>query len=249
MSAYETILINWDRHISPHHQPLPAEYQTTDKGRAEAEKYYDPSTMAQNKLALTDTLPIRDSSVRIPRLGFGIYQSSRDVCLKSCLTALKTGYRHIDSAQFYQNESEMGEAARQSGIPRAELFLTTKILSGGGSPEATYKKCLESVKKVDGEEGYVDLFLIHSPNAGAVARKEMWQALERLEGEGRAKSIGVSNFGIGHIEEMKSWARIWPPHVNQIEVRYINPSLPRPSSLSHTLLTISSSTPGANSAT
>ncbi len=174
--------------------------------------------MSDPKLTLEDTLPLPNSSVRIPRLGFGIYQSPRDVCIKSCLTALKAGYRHIDSAQFYQNESEMGEAARQSGIPRSSLFLTTKILTTGGSPDATYKKCLQSVQKVDGEKGYVDLFLIHTWSGGPAARKELWQALERLESEGRAKAIGVSNFGVGHIEEMKPWARVWPPHVNQIEV-------------------------------
>ena len=70
----------------------------------------------------------------------------------------------------------------------------------------------------EGEDGYVDLFLIHTPSGGKAARKEMWLALERLESEGLAKSIGVSNFGVGHIEEMKEYARTWPPHVNQIEV-------------------------------
>ena len=112
----------------------------------------------------------------------------------------------------------MGEAARQSGIPRNEIFLATKILSAGGSPEKTYQKCLDSVHKIDGEKGYVDLFLLHSPSGGSAAVKEMYQALERLESEGKVKSIGVSNFGVGHIEAMKSYARIWPPHVNQIEV-------------------------------
>lgn len=112
----------------------------------------------------------------------------------------------------------MGEAARQSGIPRNEVFLTTKILSAGGSAEKTYKKCLDSVHQIDGEKGYVDLFLIHTPSGGPAAVKEMYQALERLESEGKARSIGVSNFGVGHIEEMKKYARIWPPHVNQIEV-------------------------------
>lgn len=112
----------------------------------------------------------------------------------------------------------MGEAARQSGIPRNEVFLTTKIMSAGGSAEKTYKKCLDSVHKIDGENGYVDLFLIHTPSGGPAAVKEMYQALEKLESEGKARSIGVSNFGIGHIEGMKSYARIWPPHVNQIEV-------------------------------
>ena len=66
----------------------------------------------------------------------------------------------------------------------------------------------------------MDLFLIHTPGGGSKARKEMWQALEKLESEGRARAIGVSNFGVGHIEEMRDYARIWPPHVNQIEVRH-----------------------------
>ena len=120
----------------------------------------------------------------------------------------------------------MGEAARQSGIPRNEIFLTTKILSAGGSPEKTYQKCLDSVHKIDGEKGYVDLFLLHSPSGGSAAVKEMYQALERLEIEGKVKSIGVSNFGIGHIEAMKSYARIWPPHVNQIEVCTLSNFMP-----------------------
>ncbi len=79
---------------------------------------------------------------------------------------------------------------------------------------------MESVRKIggEGEGAYVDLFLIHSPSGGPAARKEMWQALEKLVDEGKARSIGVSNFGVGHIEEMKGYAKIWPPHVNQIEV-------------------------------
>lgn len=209
------------RHTSPHHQPLPAQFQTTDQGRAAAEEYYKPisgSNMSPTKPALTDLLALPNSGVKIPQLGFGIYQSPTKVCINSCLTALRSGYRHIDSAQFYRNETEMGEAARQSGVPRNEIFMTTKIMSAGGSPEATYKKCLDSVKRIDGEDGYVDLFLIHTPSGGSSARKEMWQALENLKEEGRAKAIGVSNFGIGHIEEMKPYARIWPPQFNQIEV-------------------------------
>ena len=120
----------------------------------------------------------------------------------------------------------MGEAAKQSGIPRNEIFLTTKILSAGGSPEKTYQKCLDSIQKIDGEKGYVDLFLLHSPSGGSAAVKEMYQALEQLESEGKVKSIGVSNFGIGHIEAMKSYARIWPPHVNQIEVCTLSKTMP-----------------------
>ncbi|KAL9009732.1 MAG: hypothetical protein Q9173_005262, partial [Seirophora scorigena] len=171
------------------------------------------------KLTLQSTVSILNSPHTMPRLGFGIYRSPPDVCVASCLTALRAGYRHIDSAQVYQNEREMGEAVRQAGIPRGEVFLTTKVLSAEGSVDKTYAKCLDSVATIDpGDKGYVDLFLIHSPNSGAKNRKEMWQALERLHAEGKARAIGVSNFGKGHVEEMKAWAKVWPPTVNQIEL-------------------------------
>ncbi|KAL8668997.1 MAG: hypothetical protein Q9168_006396 [Polycauliona sp. 1 TL-2023] len=222
------MVVNPQSHLSSHTQPLPTQYQTTDKGRASAEAYYSnnsenndntSSSAMSPKLTLSSTIPLVNSKYTMPRLGFGIYQSPTSVCVKSCLTALRAGYRHIDSAQFYRNESEMGTAVRDSGIPRSEVFLTTKILSAGGSPEKTYQKCLESVNVIDPSEGgYVDLFLIHSASPGAAKRKEMWQALEKLVEEGKVRSIGVSNFGIGHINEMKEYAKIWPPQVNQIEL-------------------------------
>jgi diketogulonate reductase-like aldo/keto reductase len=171
------------------------------------------------KLAITDLLPLPNTSTKIPRLGFGVYQSSTSQCVQSCLNALKAGYRHIDTAQFYANEAEVGRAVKQSGIKRSDVFLTTKILSAAGSVQKSYEKCKASVEKIDpGEGGYVDLFLIHSASGGKEKRKEMWQALERLYEDGKARSIGVSNFGVGHIEEMKGYAKVWPPQVNQIEV-------------------------------
>ncbi|KAK5090699.1 hypothetical protein LTR05_000874 [Lithohypha guttulata] len=170
------------------------------------------------KLTKESTLPLPNSSLSIPCLGFGVYQSPADVCNKSCTTALSSGYRHIDTAQFYANETQVGEAVRNSGLKRSDVYITTKILSAGGSVDKSYQKCLDSVKKLDGEDGYVDLFLIHSPNAGKAAREEMWQALLRAHKEGKAKAIGVSNFGIGHIEGLKGLGDVWPPHVNQIEL-------------------------------
>lgn len=167
-----------------------------------------------------DTLPLANS-VEIPQLGFGVYLSPPEVCVNSCLTALEAGYRHIDTAQYYGNETEVGKAVQQSNVARKDVFLTTKILEAAGSVDLSYAKCVESIKKLDPESGYVDLFLIHSPNPGATKRKEMWQALEKLYEEGKAKSIGVSNFGIKHIDELKQFAKVWPPHVNQIEVRFI----------------------------
>ncbi|KAI9849782.1 MAG: hypothetical protein M1838_006248 [Thelocarpon superellum] len=169
------------------------------------------------KLALTDLLPLPNSSVKIPQLGFGVYKSPRSVCVQSCLTALRAGYRHIDTAQYYGNEEDVGEAVRQSKLPRSSIFITTKIISAAGSPEKSYQRCAESVEKV-ALDGYVDLFLVHSSSGGPSGRKEKWQALERLYDEGKTKSIGVSNYGVGHIEEMKAYAKVWPPHVNQIEL-------------------------------
>ncbi len=169
------------------------------------------------KFALTDLVALPNSSVKIPRLGFGVYQSHAQTCIASCLKALEAGYRHIDSAQFYSNEEQVGEAVRQSKLPRSSVFVTTKILSPAGSPEKTYDKIVESVDKIN-LDGYVDLFLIHSPSSGTEGRQEMWLALEKAMKEGKTRSIGVSNFGVGHIEEMKSYATVWPPHVNQIEV-------------------------------
>jgi len=175
--------------------------------------------MSSSTLSLKSTLPLPNSKHEIPRLGFGVYQSHDQTCVKSCLTALKAGYRHIDTAQYYANESLVGDAVRQSGVPRSEVYITTKILSPGSDAESTYKSVVESVEKIDGgEDGYVDLFLIHSPNGGRDARKLMWQALERARKEGKVRHIGVSNFGKGHIEELKEWAEVWPPAVNQIEV-------------------------------
>ena len=174
------------------------------------------------KITITDTLLLSNSR-KIPQLGFGVYRSSVDQCVQSCLTALQCGYRHIDTAQFYGNEKEVGEAVRQSGISRSDVFLTTKILTPGGSVEEDYQKCVESVNKLDASDddsGYVDLFLIHSPNCGKEKRIQLWRALERLYQEGRARSIGVSNFGRSHIEELREIAKVWPPHVNQIEVCY-----------------------------
>jgi len=184
--------------------------------------------MASSKRAITDTLPLtsKPSSHKIPQLGFGVYKSPADQTVASCKRALDVGYRHIDTAQFYANEREVGDAVQQyTGLGRGDVFLTTKILEAGGSVDASYDKCIESVRKLnpggaDGKEGqeYVDLFLIHTSNVTAEQRKEMWLALERLHEQGKARAIGVSNFGVKHIEELKQFAKVWPPHVNQIEL-------------------------------
>jgi diketogulonate reductase-like aldo/keto reductase len=175
-----------------------------------------------SKRAISDLISTSACPVKIPQLGFGVYQSPRNLAVQTCLTALKTGYRQIDTAQFYGNETEVGQAVKQSGFSRKDIFLVTKILTSTDSVEGDYQKCMKSIQKLDSsDDGYVDLFLIHSPHSGRAKRIQMWQALERLFNEGRAKSIGVSNFGIHHIEELKSSAKVWPPHVNQLEVSLV----------------------------
>ena len=174
--------------------------------------------MVSTKLTITDTLSLPNSTVEIPSLGFGVYESHGQQCVAAVLAALKAGYRHIDTAQYYENEKEVGEAVRQSGLKRSDVFITTKIDHSEGSVEETYQSVLNSVKLIAGEDGAVDLFLVHTADIGPADCKVVWLALEKLLEEGKTRSIGVSNYGIGHIEEMKQYAKIWPPHVNQIEV-------------------------------
>lgn len=113
----------------------------------------------------------------------------------------------------------VAQAVAASGVPRDQLFLTTKQLSPSpGGVDGTYATVVDSVKKLGGDSGYIDLMLIHSASSGSSGRKTLWQAYERAYDEGKVKAIGVSNWGIKHIEELKGFAKVWPPHVNQIEV-------------------------------
>lgn len=182
-------------------------------------------------LSLQSTVTPRGTDVRIPRLGLGVYLIPGEACTVACRKALEVGYRQIDTAQMYRNEEAVGVAVRNtpgSGIRRSDVFITTKQGVRGNTPQATYQLALKSVEKIAGDGGadqepavcYVDLFLVHIPNirGGIEGRKELWLALERLYNEKKARLIGVSNYSIEHIEEMKSYATVWPPHVNQIEV-------------------------------
>ena len=171
--------------------------------------------------SLASKVPITNSGGQIPVIGYGVYQIDQSHCTNACLMALSAGYRQIDTAQIYHNEAEVGEALKQCGIPREEIFVTTKIRYPRLGKGNTYKRALQSVQKIDSkEEGYVDLFLIHSPyGINKKDRKDLWMALEKLHGDGKAKAIGVSNYKPEHIEEMREYATIWPPHVNQIQVR------------------------------
>jgi len=165
-------------------------------------------------MQLTDTIKL-SSGHSIPRIGFGVYKSPAEVTSKSVQTALESGYTHIDSAQYYANEKEVGDAIRSAGVARESVFVTTKIIAPESSDDATYKSLTDSVDKIN--LGYVDLFLIHTPSTGPEKRKSLWKALEKLQKAGLAKSIGVSNYGVKHLEQMKDYATVQPV-LNQIEI-------------------------------
>lgn len=179
---------------------------------------------ASSHLALNRTITL-DNGVTMPLLGFGVWQIAPQVCTSVVETALDAGYRHIDSAQAYRNEAEAGAALRNTDVDRHDIFFTTKIPRDLGTVDANYESLLESVAKINGgdtsDNAYVDLFLIHSPRMGPDGIQNIWQALEKLLDEGKTRSIGVSNFKPSDIEAMKAYATVWPPHVNQIQVRFL----------------------------
>lgn len=149
----------------------------------------------------------------IPMLGLGTYRSgigrqTRD----SVLHAFKVGYRHIDTASVYGNERDVGEAIRLSGLEREEVFITTKLWNTDQGYEPTIKALDRSLKVMELE--YVDLYLIHWPVSGAW--KGSWKAMEQLKEEGKARSIGVSNFTMQHLDELLLEANIVPA-VDQVE--------------------------------
>jgi len=149
----------------------------------------------------------------MPRLGFGVYLN--DDCAPACVVALKNGYRHIDSAQAYHNEEQVGRAFRESGLKREEVFITTKCLSSTGGYQATLDGVDASLEKFGFD--YIDLFLIHDPLAGPQRRIDIWKALIEAKKAGKIRTIGVSNFGVRHLEELEQ-AGLEKPSVNQIQL-------------------------------
>ncbi len=150
----------------------------------------------------------------IPQLGFGVFQIDPSDTKEATLTALEVGYRHIDTAEMYGNEKEVGEAIEASGIPREEIFVTSKLNNGFHDPQAA----LENGKKsADLLGGYTDLFLIHWPLPTVSDFVPTWKAMEELYRGGTARSIGVSNFQAHHLNRLAAETTITPA-VNQIEV-------------------------------
>ncbi|MEC5185565.1 2,5-diketo-D-gluconate reductase A [Cryobacterium sp. MP_3.1] len=156
-----------------------------------------------------------NNGVEIPQLGFGVFQVPDDETAAAVTAALDAGYRSIDTAAIYGNEAGVGRALAASGIPRDELFITTKLWNsdqGFASTIAAYEASLAALGL-----DYVDLYLIHWPAPANDNYIESWRAMEQLLTDGRVRAIGVSNFAPEHLERLTHTSRIVPA-VNQVEL-------------------------------
>ena len=154
-----------------------------------------------------------NNDVRMPILGLGVYQSPPGRVTRNAVNfALRVGYRHVDTARIYGNEADVGEAVRESGVPRGDLFVTTKLWNSDQGYDSTLRACEASLKRLGLD--YLDLYLVHFPVPDV--RKESWREMETLLKKGRCRAIGVSNFTIRHLEELITESDVIPS-VNQVE--------------------------------
>ena len=167
-------------------------------------------------MTTTTAVPVitLNNGVRIPQLGFGVFQIPAEQTRDATLLALEVGYRHIDPAEMYGNEAGVGDAVRASGIPREEIFVTSKLNNGFHDPDAAARAFETTLETLD--IGYVDLFLMHWPLLGD-GYLATWTAMERMYESGRVKAIGVSNFTQHHLRRLFDAGTIVPA-VNQIEI-------------------------------
>ncbi len=156
------------------------------------------------------------NGVKMPVLGYGVYQVSKEECERCVSYALKVGYRSIDTAQAYFNEEQVGSAIKKSGIPREEIFLTTKVWLEHFGEEEAYQSVIKSMEKL--QTDYLDLCLLHQPFGDAYGA---WRALEKLYDEGKIRAIGISNFYVDRMVEFANFNRI-KPMVNQMETHVFN---------------------------
>jgi diketogulonate reductase-like aldo/keto reductase len=151
--------------------------------------------------------------VQIPCIGFGTWQTPNgETAVTSVKSALEIGYRHIDTAAYYQNEAGVGRAVRESGLPRDDIFVTTKLWNSDHGFREALAACDRSLKALGME--YVDLYLIHWPRGDR--RVETWKAMERILEEGKARAIGVSNYLPRHLDETIASASVVPA-IDQVE--------------------------------
>ncbi len=154
-----------------------------------------------------------NNGVKIPQIGLGTFRAQENEAYEAVLHALKKGYRHIDTAAAYRNEDQVGKAIKDSGIPREDIFVTTKLANSDQGYLSTKRALMRSLEELDMD--YVDLYLIHWPKDYQLTA-DSYQALEELYMDGYTRAIGVSNFNFHHLEHLFDTAEIIP-QVNQVE--------------------------------
>ena len=193
-------------------------------------------TSATNPAAEVPELVLNDGN-RIPQFGFGVFQIPPADTASAVRTALEAGYRHIDTAEMYQNEKGVGQGVRDAGVDRGEVFITSKLNNGFHKPDDA-RRAFDTTIEALGFD-YVDLFLIHWPLPTLYDGDfvSTWQTLEEFKSDGRARSIGVSNFQVHHLERLARDTETVPA-VNQIEVHpYFTNDAVRAYGIEHTILT------------
>ncbi|APE16156.1 MULTISPECIES: aldo/keto reductase [Mycolicibacterium] len=187
-------------------------------------------------MSTVPSLTLNDGT-KIPQLGFGVFQIAPDETASAVRTALEIGYRHIDTAEMYQNEKGVGQGIRDFGIDRGEVYVTSKLNNGFHKPDDARRAFDKTIEALGSD--YVDLFLIHWPLPTLYDGDfvSTWKTLEEFKNDGRARSIGVSNFQIHHLEQLARDSETVPA-VNQIEVHpyFANDEL-RTYGTDHTILT------------
>lgn len=170
--------------------------------------------MSETKKSIaTPTLKLNDGHT-IPQVALGVWKVTDEAAFDAMFdAAAQAGYRHFDTAQIYNNEQMLGAAIKRLQLDRQELFITTKIDIRQFGHKRTPNSFTESLEKLQME--YVDLLLLHFPVP--VLRKQAWQALETIQASGKARSIGVSNYTVRHLEQLKEYAHVTPA-VNQVEL-------------------------------
>jgi len=153
-----------------------------------------------------------NTGVTAPAIGFGTWQIPSEQTKEMVLTALEAGYRLIDTAHIYGNEAEVGQAVRESGLAREEIFVTTKVWNDDLGYDKALAACERSLEKMGLD--YLDLYLIHWPATSR--RHEAWRAFEKLQADGLIKAAGVSNYTVSHLEQLLEQSDLVPA-INQIE--------------------------------
>jgi diketogulonate reductase-like aldo/keto reductase len=170
--------------------------------------------MILNMLLTLESRARLNNGVEIPRLGLGVYQSPPGKTTRRAVKyALEIGYRHIDTAQLYGNEADIGDALRESGIKREQVFITTKVWNSYQGYDSTLQACEQSLRRLRLQ--YVDLYLIHWPVQGMSL--DTWRAMVNLLRSGKARAVGVSNYTIELLQEILQNSDVVVPAVNQVE--------------------------------